>query len=45
MDELAQRAPRATHEPVTHRSVEADGAARAAKEIIPVVENRAWATN
>ncbi len=43
-DELAQRALRAMHEPVAYRSVESDGAARAAKEIVSVMENRAWAT-
>jgi pimeloyl-ACP methyl ester carboxylesterase/predicted glycosyltransferase len=42
--ELAQRALRAMHEPVAYRSVETDGAARAAKEIVSVMENRAWAT-
>jgi len=42
-DELAQRALRAMHEPVAYRAVETDGAARAAKEIVSVMENRAWA--
>jgi predicted glycosyltransferase len=42
-DELAQRALRAIHEPVAYRPVETDGAARAAMEIISVMENRAWA--
>jgi hypothetical protein len=41
---LAQRALRAMHEPVAYRAVETDGAARAAKEIVSVMENRAWAT-
>jgi len=44
VDELAQRALRAMHEPVAYRAVETDGAARAAKEIVSVMENRAWAT-
>jgi pimeloyl-ACP methyl ester carboxylesterase/predicted glycosyltransferase len=43
-DELAQRALRAMHEPVAYRAVETDGAARAAKEIVSVMENRSWAT-
>ncbi len=43
-DELAQRALRKMHEPVAYRSVETDGAARAAKEIVSVMENRSWAT-
>ncbi|MEO7851865.1 MAG: glycosyltransferase, partial [Rubrivivax sp.] len=42
-DELAERALRALHEPVNYRPVETDGAARAAKEIVSVMENRAWA--
>lgn len=42
-DELAQRALRAMHEPVAYRAVETDGAARAAKENVSVMENRAWA--
>ena len=44
VDELAQRALRAMHEPVAYRPVETDGAARAAREIVSVMENRAWAT-
>jgi hypothetical protein len=44
VDELAQHALRAMHEPVAYRPVETDGAARAAKEIVSVMENRAWAT-
>ncbi len=41
--ELAERALRAMHEPVTYKPVETDGAARAAREIVSVMENRAWA--
>ncbi len=43
-DELAQRALRAMHAPVAYRPVETDGAARAAREIVSVMENRSWAT-
>jgi pimeloyl-ACP methyl ester carboxylesterase/predicted glycosyltransferase len=43
-EELAQRALRALHEPVNYRPVETDGAARAAREIVSVMENRSWAT-
>ena len=42
-DELAERALRAMHEPVAYKPVENDGAARAAREIVAVMENRAWA--
>lgn len=42
--ELAQRALRALHEPVNYKPVETDGVARAAREIVSVLENRAWAT-
>ena len=42
-DELAERALRALHEPVNYRPVESDGAARAAREIVSVMENRSWA--
>ncbi len=42
-DELAERALRAMHEPVAFKPVETDGAARAAREIVAVMENRAWA--
>ena len=42
-DELAERALRAMHEPVSYKPVETDGAARAAREIVAVMENRAWA--
>jgi pimeloyl-ACP methyl ester carboxylesterase/predicted glycosyltransferase len=41
--ELADRALAAMHSPVSYRPVETDGAARAAKEILAVMENRAWA--
>ena len=41
--ELAERALLAMHTPVHYQPVETDGAARAAKEIISVMENRAWA--
>ena len=41
--ELAERALRAMHEPVAYKPVETDGAARAAREIVAVMENRAWA--
>lgn len=43
-DELAQRALRALHEPVDYRAVETGGAARAAREIVAVMENRTWAS-
>ena len=43
VDELADCALRTMHEPVAYRPVETDGAARAAMEIISVMENRAWA--
>ena len=42
-DVLAERALRAMHEPVAYKPVETDGAARAAREIVAVMENRAWA--
>ena len=42
-DELAERALLAMHSPVSYEPVETDGAARAAREIISVMENRAWA--
>ena len=41
--ELAERALLAMHTPVNYLPVETDGATRAAKEIISVMENRAWA--
>ncbi len=43
-DELAERALRALHEPVAYLPVESDGAARAAREIVSVMENRSWTT-
>jgi predicted glycosyltransferase len=43
-DELAERALVALHAPVNYRPVETDGAARAAREIVSVMENRSWAT-
>ncbi|HSC62010.1 MAG TPA: glycosyltransferase, partial [Caldimonas sp.] len=43
-DELAERAVAAMHAPVAYRPVETDGAARAAREILAVMENRSWAT-
>jgi pimeloyl-ACP methyl ester carboxylesterase/predicted glycosyltransferase len=42
--ELAERALRTMHAPVNYKPVETDGAARAAKEILSVMENRNWAT-
>jgi len=42
--ELAERALKAMHEPVNYKPVETDGAARAAREIVSVMENRHWAT-
>ncbi len=41
--ELAERALTAMHAPVNYKPVETDGAARAAREIVSVMENRAWA--
>ncbi|MDP3820903.1 MAG: alpha/beta fold hydrolase [Burkholderiales bacterium] len=41
--ELAERALQAMHAPVNYKPVETDGAARAAREIIAVMENRSWA--
>lgn len=41
--ELADRALAALHAPVNYKPVETDGAARAAREIVSVMENRAWA--
>ncbi|MEO7246338.1 MAG: hypothetical protein ABIX12_14480 [Rubrivivax sp.] len=43
-DELAELAFRGLHEPVNYAPVEDDGAARAACEIVAVMENRVWAT-
>ena len=42
--ELAERALREMHQPVNFKPVETDGAARAAREIVSVMENRTWAT-
>jgi hypothetical protein len=42
--ELAERALKAMHAPVNYKPVETDGAARAARQILAVMENRAWAT-
>jgi hypothetical protein len=41
--ELGERSLRAMYEPVNYKPVETDGAARAAREILSVMENRAWA--
>jgi predicted glycosyltransferase len=41
--ELAHRALQAMHAPVNYKPVETDGAARAAEQILAVMENRAWA--
>jgi len=43
-DELAERALVAMHAPVAYKPVETDGAARAARQIVAVMENRSWAT-
>ena len=42
--ELAERALKSLHTPVNYKPVETDGAARAARQILAVMENRAWAT-
>lgn len=42
-DTLAERALAAMHQPVRYRPVEVDGAARAARRIAEVLENRHWA--
>ena len=42
-NELAERAMLAMHAPVNYKPVETDGALRAAREIIAVMENRSWA--
>jgi len=39
---LAERALKALHAPAPYKPVELDGAARAAREIASVLENRAW---
>jgi len=41
---LAERALAAMHSPVAYRPVETDGAARAARQILAVMENRSWAS-
>ena len=41
-ESLADRALAAMHAPVTYRKVETDGAARAARRIAEVLENRWW---
>jgi len=41
-DALAQQALEAMHAPVRYKSVETDGAARAARQIAQVLENRHW---
>jgi len=43
-DELAERALQAMHSTPAYKPVETDGAARAAREILAVMENRSWAT-
>ncbi|HEY1226620.1 MAG TPA: glycosyltransferase, partial [Ramlibacter sp.] len=42
--QLADKALQAMHAPVPYRPVETDGAVRAARHILDVMENRAWAT-
>lgn len=41
--ELADKALQTLHAPVTYKPVETDGAARAARHILAVMENREWA--
>lgn len=41
--ELADKALATMHAPVTYKPVETDGAARAARQILAVMENRHWA--
>ncbi len=41
--ELADKALHTLHAPVNYKPVETDGAARAAREILAVMENRHWA--
>ena len=41
---LADKALLTMHAPVTYKPVETDGAARAARQILAVMENRSWAT-
>ncbi len=42
-EQLADRALAAMHAPVDYKPVETDGAVRAARSILAVMENRAWA--
>lgn len=42
--ELADKALRKMHEPVSYKPVETDGAERAARQILAVMDNRHWAT-
>ena len=42
--DLADRALHAMHAPVAYKPVETDGAARAARHILDVLDNRHWAT-
>ena len=42
--ELAERALQAMHSEPAYALVETDGAARAAREILAVMENRHWAS-
>ena len=41
--ELAEKALHTMHAPVSYKPVELDGAARAAEQILAVMENRGWA--
>ena len=41
-DALAEKALTALHQPARYKSVETDGAARAARTIAEVLENRSW---
>jgi predicted glycosyltransferase len=43
VEQLADRALQAMHAPVDYKPVETDGAVRAAREILAVMENRHWA--
>ena len=43
-DELAERALAAMRAPINYKPVETDGAARAARQILAVMENRSWAS-
>ena len=43
LPDLAERALHAMHTPVNYKPVETDGAVRAAREILAVMENRSWA--